>query len=147
MIGALDQYGPTRPTAVLIETLNRLYHEFEADGYESESPGDIRTSCLLSGGRCSHKRLFCWDLQNRSSRFWTSAVVRASEARQCLVELPADRIERLVCYDPSEEMLDQCRQGLKTFAPSSSEFLSHPNELEQWGRFDASENRIRCFIT
>jgi len=132
--GALEQYRPTRPMAVLVETLNRLYHEFEADGYESNHPEIfeqlppiwremIARSVLLLGPR------------ERKLRILDFGCGTGFEARQCLTQVPSDRIERLVCYDPSEEMLNQCRQGLQQSRHRVA-FVSDLGELEQSDRFD-----------
>jgi SAM-dependent methyltransferase len=134
VISALDHYRPTRSTAVLVAALNRLYHEFEANGYESNHPEIFEQLPPI------WREMFAQSLPllgppERKLRILDFGCGTGFEARQCLAELPSDRIERLVCYDPSEEMLYQCRQGLK-HSRHRVEFLSDPDELEQAGRFD-----------
>ncbi len=134
MNGALEQYRPTRPTAVLVETLNRLYHEFEAQGYESNHP-EIFEQLPPIWREMLAQAVLLLGPRKQKLRILDFGCGTGFEARQCLMELPADRIERFVCYDPSEEMLHQCRQGLK-HSRHRVEFLSDLNQLEQPGGFD-----------
>ena len=134
MIAALEQYRPNGSTEVLVAKLNRLYHEYEADGYEENHP-EIFEQLPPIWREMLAQSILLLGSSDQKLRILDFGCGTGFEARQCLAGFPSDGIERLVCYDPSEEMLSQCRQGLK-HSLQRVEFLSDAGELEQFGPFD-----------
>ena len=129
MLEQLEQYGPTRPTAALVAELNRLYHEFEADNYESNHPEIFVQLPPLWHAMWTHAVGL---LANRAEklRILDFGCGTGFEARRCLTEFRPDQVEQLVCYDPSKEMLHRCRQGLKG-SPYRVEFVCDLGELRE----------------
>jgi SAM-dependent methyltransferase len=95
---------------LLVAELNRLYHEREAAVYECTHPEIFEqlpakwlemttfADCLhAADGKLSVLDFGCGT---------------GFEARQCLETFAANSVERMVCYDPSTHMLDQCRGTL-----------------------------------
>ncbi len=105
----LGKFGPTRPHDELVQDVNRLYHAAEATTYDQRHP----------------------EIFNQLPPIWTQMVEVAERdlpmtgitvldygcgtgfaASQVLELLGPNRIRQLICYDPSSEMLDQCRKRL-----------------------------------
>lgn len=129
MLEQLEYYGPTRPTASLVAELNRLYHEFEADNYESNHPEIFVQLPPLWHEMCAQAIRLLGN-QDEKLRILDFGCGTGFEAQRCLAEFRPDQIERLVCYDPSKEMLHRCRQGLKG-SSYRVEFVADLGELSE----------------
>ena len=135
MLEQLGQYGPTRPTASLVAELNRLYHEFEADNYESNHPEIFVQLPPLWHAMWTHA-VGLFANRDEKLRILDFGCGTGFEARRCLAEFRPDQIDLLVCYDPSKEMLHRCRQELEG-SSYRVEFACDLGELrEQAGGFN-----------
>ena len=117
MTDAVAHYGPTQPMSTLVVELNKLYHEHEASRYDSTHPeifeqlpglwremfGEFEG--LNGSGHGAAGQLTILDF----------GCGTGFAARQCL-ETFGKRIGRIVCYDPSEAMMEQCRRTLAAVA-------------------------------
>jgi SAM-dependent methyltransferase len=123
---ALKKYGPRQPLPVLVAELNRLYHEHEAPGYERTHPEIFEQ---LPPIWREMLQLVDVHLGGQKLRILDFGCGTGFEAKQCLAEIGIDRIERMVCYDPSPDMLARSRQSL---APWSErlEFLENLKDLQ-----------------
>ena len=129
MTDAVALYGPTQPLPALVLELNKLYHEHEASRYDSTHPEIFEQlpslwqemfgqfEGLSRSGHSAAGQLTVLDF----------GCGTGFAARQCL-ERFGKRIERIVCYDPSEAMMEQCR---RTLAPwrSRVEYITDVNQL------------------
>jgi len=127
MIATLERYEPTQPLSVLVAELNRLYHECEARVYARGHPEIFEQLPPLWREMAVHASINGLPIGEKL-RMLDFGCGTGFEARQCLEAFGAERIERLVCYDPSPNMLGQCRQALE--GVYKAEYLS---SLEQLG--------------
>jgi ubiquinone/menaquinone biosynthesis C-methylase UbiE len=131
MTEALQPYAPAKPLPELVAELNKLYHEFEAHRYQTTHP----------------------EIFEQLPRLWREMIAEVNapgplrildfgcgtgfEARQCLESFGA-RIERMVCYDSSEEMLDRCRQALAPWRDT----VEYVTSLDRLSARDGSFNLL-----
>jgi SAM-dependent methyltransferase len=123
----LADLEPQIPLASLVEKINNLYHSFEAAYYDREHPEIFDVLPAL------WEEMIQEVPPRRSWRildFGCGTGFEASQIMRCL----DGRVEKLVCYDPSPEMLAQCRARLK--GPDSVLFCAQLEEAESLGPFD-----------
>jgi 2-polyprenyl-3-methyl-5-hydroxy-6-metoxy-1,4-benzoquinol methylase len=136
MIEALDRYGPTRPISALVEELNNLYHEHEAINYETTHPEIFEQLPGL------WREMFAQFERLRSSNHSAADKLRILDfgcgtgfaARQCL-ERFGQRVERIVCFDPSESMMERC-QGTLAEWRKQVRYTTRSNELREYCGFN-----------
>src|SRR6185437_3466614 len=123
----LAPYEPQMPLNSLVEEVNKIYHSFDAKHYDRDHP-EI------------HQQLpAIWAEMIRQLPEKTGWCVldfgcgTGFEALQVLQKLPG-KIERLVTYDPSPEMLVQCKQRLRAF--SNVSFQEQLDPALDHGPFD-----------
>ena len=129
----LETYGPTKPIPVLVEELNKLYHEHEAGEYEGTHPEIFeqlpplwREMISVLNDQLGHGKVRVLDI----------GCGTGFEARQCLAAIRSERFERMACYDPSPGMLRLCRRSLAG-GPNCIQFLTDLSELsEEGGKFN-----------
>ena len=141
MVDILQEYGPTQPLPVLVTELNRFYHEHEAAIYERTHPEIFEQlpelwgkmfaefDVLQAQGRCSI------DSANGKLRILNIGCGTGFEARQCLKYFGGERVDRLVCLDPSDRMLDRCRQALEPWGEVVN-YVTTLNEIGATSQFD-----------
>ena len=129
MTEALAPYGPTQPTPALAVELNKLYHEHEASRYDGTHPEIFEQLPSLWQEMIAEFGGLRRPDQTASDRLriLDFGCGTGFEARLCLESCGRD-VERLVCYDPSESMMEQCR---RTLAPwrSQVEYITDVNQL------------------
>jgi len=131
MTEALARYGPMRPIPELVAELNKLYHEHEAAGYDRSHPEIFEQLPSLwqeMFREFERVRLRCQPSPDKL-RILDFGCGTGFEARQCLEHF-GNWVERIVCYDPSEPMVEQCRRTLATWRgqveyPRSAQELRH----------------------
>jgi SAM-dependent methyltransferase len=123
----LARFQPQRPLAVLVEELNSTFHAYDAENYARVHPEIYdflpnlwREMISLLPGR-DHWRIL---------DFGCGA---GFEAQQVLAGL-GDKVQVLVCYDPSDAMLAQCR--LHLCAAKVVAFSSALREVADQGPFN-----------
>jgi SAM-dependent methyltransferase len=105
----LSLYEPQIPLASLVEEVNKIYHSFDAKHYDREHP----------------------EIHQQLPAIWTEMIQQLParpvwrvldfgcgtgfEAEQLLKRL-GSKVEVLVAYDPSPEMLAECKQRLRGFS-------------------------------
>lgn len=133
MTEAVARYGPTRSISALVVELNRLYHEHEASRYESTHPEifeqlpSLWREMITDFGRLHRPG-------DGPLRILDFGCGTGFEARQCL-ESWEKHVERIICYDPSESMMEQCR---RTLAPwrSQVEYVTDVEKLSMYSGFN-----------
>jgi SAM-dependent methyltransferase len=136
MIEALDRYGPTRPISALVEELNRLYHEHEAASYETTHPEIFEQLPDL------WREMFAQFERLHSSNPGAADKLRILDfgcgtgfaARQCL-ERFGKRVERIVCFDPSESMMERCQRTLAEWR-HRVEYITRSGQLDEYSDFN-----------
>jgi len=124
VIEALQRYGPTQPLPVLVAELNKLYHEHEAASYESTHPEifdqlpPLWREMLAEFDSVKRDDSRSGSSSDRKLRILNLGCGTGFEASQCLTYFGRERVERLVCYDPSERMLEQSRRALGPWGDS-----------------------------
>lgn len=103
-------FGPTRPLPELIVELNRIYHSFEAQTYDDSHDEIFHQLPGIWAGMV--EAMLQVAPKGARWKILDFGCGTGFEAGQMLVLLGSDRIESLVCYDPSPEMLDRCRKRL-----------------------------------
>jgi SAM-dependent methyltransferase len=135
----LQRYGPSQPLRVLVDEVNKLYHEHEAAGYEATHPEifeqlpPLWRKMLATFDSLPSVNDVASSTRGPKLRILNLGCGTGFEAGTCLSHLGRDRIERLVCYDPSEEMLEQSRRTLAAWG-DLVEYVSASNSL--LGQFD-----------
>jgi SAM-dependent methyltransferase len=114
-------YGPRDSIERIVQDLNGLYHAVEATQYRTRHPEIFEQLPPLWSEMLGHVRT---DTPVRVLDFGCGT---GFEAEQCLAHLEVDE---LVCYDPSPQMLAECkshvgrRKGGVLFSSSLDEALS-----------------------
>jgi SAM-dependent methyltransferase len=109
----LAPYGPTLPVDRLVEELNKIYHAFEANTYDTRHPEvhqqlpPVWAEMIALARQWQPRGMF---------RVLDFGCGTGFEALQLLKNLASHSIESLTCYDPSGEMLERCRQALASAA-------------------------------
>lgn len=112
--GLIAPYGPTVPLGQLVERLNRLYHAAEAVRYDEAHP-EIHASLPPLW-----ERMIDTALANDRAPQWSVLDFGCGtgfEAEQLLARVGDGKIQQLVCYDPSPEMLAECRRKIAPRCP------------------------------
>ena len=112
----LAPYGPQRPLQQLVVEVNRIYHSFEARDYNSIHPEITEQLPPLWREMVGVAR------KRRTGDVWRILDFGCGtgfEAEQLLRNLPVGSIQRLVCYDPSPEMLTECRKRISPLSPTT----------------------------
>lgn len=101
-------FGPTRPADELVRAINQIYHACEAATYDTTHPeiftdlpavwDQLVAHAALPPGRLTIVDYGC------GTGFAASQVLRL---------LGTERIARLLCFDPSPEMLARCESRLR----------------------------------
>jgi ubiquinone/menaquinone biosynthesis C-methylase UbiE len=124
MTEALQSYAPAKPLPELVAELNKLYHEFEADRYQTTHPEIFEQLPRLWREMISEV-----DVPQRL-RILNFGCGTGFEARQCLEGFGAC-VERMVCHDSSEYMLERCKQSLAPW-PESVEYVTNLNRISAY---------------
>ena len=111
MMQALQRYRPALPMPQLVAEVNKLHHEREAAIYERTHPEIFEQLPPLWREMIAVCQPFVGGREGRL-RILNFGCGTGFEARQCLEAFGAARIGRLVCYDPSPHMIEQCRRSL-----------------------------------
>lgn len=116
----LEPYDPRVPLDRLVVEINGLYHASEARDYDRRHPEihgqlpswwrEMIALALSAGGP-------------RRWRILNFGCGSGFEAGRLLEHVPAERIDRLTCCDPSPEMLERCRARIAPLYPDA-EFIS-----------------------
>jgi SAM-dependent methyltransferase len=120
----LAPYGPRLPVAELSAELNKIYHSYEAPLFNRRHPDITRQAprywAMMAGvvGQC---RQGGWSVLDFGCG-------TGFEAEQVLRHLPHGRIAALTCYDPSPEMLGECRVRIEPLFPAAR-FTSNLEDL------------------
>jgi trans-aconitate methyltransferase len=119
----LMQFEPQRPLPVLVEEINALYHSFDAKNYVDEHPEIYGFLPKL------WREMIALLPTNNAWRVLDFGCGAGFAAEQILAAL-GDHIEKIVCYDPSPEMLEQCKLRIKqtpltTFSCEFDEVARH----------------------
>jgi SAM-dependent methyltransferase len=138
MIESLKAYGPTQPFPVLVVELNKFYHEHEAARYETTHPEIFEqlpalwNEMLDAFDRLESERTRSSEAKSRKLRILNIGCGTGFEAEQCLRHFGSDRVERLVCVDPSERMLGQCRRALLPWG-KVIQYMTSSSDLDKTG--------------
>ena len=110
------QYDPQLPVDRLVIEMNRLFHRFEAGIYDTKH-------------REIYERLpAIWqEMSEKVIEYFGATPLRILDfgcgtgfaTRQLLQNIPASSIAALTCYDPSPEMLEQCRAKIAALYPAA----------------------------
>ncbi|HET9183679.1 MAG TPA: methyltransferase [Candidatus Angelobacter sp.] len=104
----LAPYEPQIPLSSLVVEVNKIYHSFDAKHYDREHP-EIHQQLPAIWAEMIQQ------LPERPSwRILDFGCGTGFEAQQILDKL-GDQIELLIAYDPSDEMLAQCKLRLHRF--------------------------------
>jgi SAM-dependent methyltransferase len=123
----LAKFEPQIPLTPLVEQINNIYHSFDATIYDREHPEIHELLPSIWAEMISI-------LPPRTGwRVLDFGCGTGFESIQLLRAL-SDRVRKLVCYDPSKEMLGQCRSQLR--GVPAALFSSRFEELENLGPFD-----------
>lgn len=104
----LAPYEPQIPLNSLVEEVNKIYHSFDAKHYDREHPEIHQQLPAIWGEMISQLP------EEPRWRVLDFGCGTGFEALQVLQKLDR-KIERLVVYDPSPEMLGKCKQRLHGF--------------------------------
>lgn len=125
-------YEPQLPLDQLVEEVNRIFHEVDARYYDDAQAG-------------MHKQLApMWaqmikiTTERTVQRPWNIIDFGCGTgfaSSQILDHIPADDINQLVCYDPSQSMLAVCREKISPRLPASI-FLNQRDQLAEYGPFN-----------
>jgi len=119
----------------LVAELNKLYHEHEASRYDNTHPEIFEQLPGLWQEMISEfERLRGYDdIGADKLQILDFGCGTGFEARQCL-ERFGKHVKRLVCYDPSEPMVDRCRRTLAGW--DQVEYITHLDQLSEYGGFN-----------
>lgn len=126
-------YRPAVPLEQLVEWLNQLYHAAEASSYDATHPEIHRFLPPL------WRKMIQTVVEDSPSRQWSILDFGCGtgfEAEQMLTNLPLGKIARLTCYDPSPEMLDQCRKKIASRYPQTTFVTDIKKIVEKGECFD-----------
>ena len=121
----LMPFGPRLPLELLAEEVNKLYHAAEAPAYDSRHPEILSQLPPIWG------EMVGFITENHPQNQWDVLDFGCGTgfaSQQLLNLMPVNSIRSLTCYDPSPEMLDQCRAKLGTQATA---FLSSGHQLSR----------------
>jgi 2-polyprenyl-3-methyl-5-hydroxy-6-metoxy-1,4-benzoquinol methylase len=102
---ALGPYEPQLPLDELVLQMNRIYHRYEAQEFDSLHAPDFEQMASLW-----REMLDCASTERQSEklRILDFGCGTGFEASQLLLHVPRSNIEHLTCYDASPDMLSQC---------------------------------------
>lgn len=112
----IQQFDPQLPVDQLVIEMNRIFHSFEADIYDTKHP------------EIAEQLPSIWkEMSEKVTEYFGSKVLRildfgcgtGFEAQQLLQNIPVNRIAALTCYDPSPEMLEKCRMKIAPLYPDA----------------------------
>jgi trans-aconitate methyltransferase len=101
----LARFQPQKPMAALVEELNSIFHSYDAENYAKEHP---EIYDFLPG---LWQEMISFLPPRDRWRILDFGCGAGFEARQLLAGL-GGKVEALACYDPSVEMLAQCKRQL-----------------------------------
>ena len=129
----LASVGAKLPPMEFIEVTSNLYHKFEAAAYDSRH-SEIFDSPLSASWQNILKRI------NESPRQALSVLDigcgTGFATKQVLAGIGAEKIQKIVCADPSKEMLIECKNALSAY-PVEVEYLE--------ATIDDLSNRVNQF--
>lgn len=111
LIQDLEKYSPQLPLPELIVEINRLYHAFEANEYKQSHPEIYDQLPLLWRQMLVQVQSLSYKEPLHVLDFGCGT---GFEADQLLKVVPLEMIGSLVCYDPSVEMLNHCRDKISS---------------------------------
>ncbi len=125
-------YEPRLPLDRLVVEVNKIFHAFEARGYDSRHPEILRQLPAYW-----QEMITKADITPRPGgwRILDFGCGTGFASEQILRHLPAEQIASLVCYDLSSEMIDRCREKIAPRLPTA-QFTSDAASLESGEPFD-----------
>src|SRR5690349_10305790 len=112
LTGLLAEFEPTLPMADLVVAVNKVYHSFEANDYDT-AHDEIRAQ-LPAKWRALLAQLPSESRGLRVLDFGSGTGFAAAQA----LDFFGPRLAALTCYDPSPEMLAHARQQLAPRFPA-----------------------------
>ena len=112
----IEQYRPQLPVDQLVIEINRIYHGFEAEIYDTKHPEIYEQ--LPSIWKEMGKKITEY-FGSKALRILDFGCGTGFEAQQLLQNIPVSSIAALTCYDPSHEMLEKCRTKITPLFPDT----------------------------
>jgi SAM-dependent methyltransferase len=131
MLSLLEPYRPQLPMNDLVEEVNRLFHEFEAEYYDQRHPDVFERGVPLWRDMIAAAR----GQLARPWRVLDFGCGTGFASQQIMANLPLSEIESLTCYDLSPAMLTQCRQKVALLYPRAK-FTDDLASVREHGPFD-----------
>jgi len=109
-LNEIEKWGPQIPLEHLIVEVNKIFHSYEAQVYDSSHPEvhiqlpPIWKEMLQHAMSLTSPQLL---------HILDYGCGTGFEAQQAIENIPKSRIGSLVCYDPSKEMLSKCRKKIE----------------------------------
>lgn len=117
----VQQYCPQVPVDQLVIEMNKIFHSFEANVYDTKHQEILEQLPSV------------WEeMSKKITEYFGSNILRildfgcgtGFEAQQLLQNIPISSIAALTCYDPSPEMLEKCRMKITPLFPNAIFCLS-----------------------
>jgi SAM-dependent methyltransferase len=116
VINLLAPYKPQLPLEELVIEVNKLFHASEADNYDKRHP-EIHQQLPPIWEEMLLKAL---ELSNsKELRILDFGCGTGFEAEQLIRHIPKGFIKKITCYDPSQEMLENCQKKIYPLCPDS----------------------------
>jgi SAM-dependent methyltransferase len=112
----ISQYEPQLPLDQLVVELNKIYHAFEARDYDTKHPEvhqqlpSLWAEMISIAKKLNNREKLCILDYGCGTGF---------EASQIAQFMQSEQIGLLTCYDPSQEMLEQCRKKISPLLPQA----------------------------
>lgn len=116
MENLLKPYYPQLPIDQLVIEMNKIFHSFDANYYDTKHP-EIYEQLSPIWKEMSKK--VTESIESNALRILDFGCGTGFEASQLLQNIPASSIAVLTYYDPSPEMLEKCRKNVAPFFPDA----------------------------
>jgi trans-aconitate methyltransferase len=113
----LRPYGPQLPLPELVVEMNKIYHRFEAQEFDSIHASEFKQMVPLWREMLDYVRN---ETPHGPWRILDFGCGTGFEASQVLLSMPHSTIEHLTCYDPSPDMLTKCVSKISPLFPRVS---------------------------
>ncbi len=111
---AIERWKPRVGFDELVVEVNKIYHAFEAGDYDRTHP-EVFEQLPPRWQEMIHRAL--QTLPPAPIHILDYGCGTGFAAQQALTHIPRDRVGSLVCYDPSQEMLEYCRRKIAPLYP------------------------------